>query len=157
MFRHSQAQSASDIYVDITVELSARVDYAIRLLLQLASADQKVVPVEKIVSKQVIPLRSGESILRDLRRSGLVHSHRGVGGGYALAAAASEITLTAVVEAVGAPLISVAGTPPRDTAYTGVAKHLPEVWLALEASIREVLDKTTLQDVLRSLDGTGIL
>ena len=79
---------------------------------------------------------------------GLVRSQRGADGGYALALPASEITLGAVIRAVDGPLAEVRGLRPHETTYTGVAAHLPEVWVAVRAALRHVLDETTLQQVL---------
>jgi DNA-binding IscR family transcriptional regulator len=40
------------------------------------------------------------------------------------------------------------GVAAHEVTYGGVAAHLTEVWVALRASLRSVLDETSLQDVL---------
>jgi DNA-binding IscR family transcriptional regulator len=53
-----------------------------------------------------------------------------------------------VLRAVDGPLAEVRGLRPHETTYAGVAEHLPEVWVAVRASLRRVLDETTLAQVL---------
>ena len=98
--------------------------------------------------EQKLPRKFAESILSDLRRAGIVRSQRGAHGGYALARPAEEITLGAVFRAVDGPLAEVRGIRPDQTSYLGVAEHLPDVWVAVRASLRRVLDETTLAHVL---------
>jgi Rrf2 family protein len=95
-----------------------------------------------------MPRKFVEAILGDLRRAGIVRSQRGADGGYALARPAREITLGSVIRSVDGPLAEVRGLRPDQTAYTGVAEHLPHVWVAVRASLRRVLDETTLAHVL---------
>ena len=130
------------------MEISAKSDYAVRALLGLAAHTPNLVKVDIIISEQRLPRKFVEAILGELRRAGLVRSQRGAEGGYALARPASEITLGAVIRAVDGPLAEIRGLRPDQTTYTGVAQHLPEVWVAVRASLRRVLDETTLQHVL---------
>jgi Rrf2 family protein len=130
------------------VEISAKTDYAIRALLALADKAPELVKVDIIIAEQRLPRKFVEAILGELRRAGIVRSQRGAEGGYALARPASEITLGQVIRAVDGPLAEVRGLRPHETTYTGVAQHLPEVWIAVRASLRRVLDETTLQHVL---------
>ena len=130
------------------MEISAKTDYAVRALLELAARAPNLVKIEAIISEQQLPRKFVEAILGELRRAGLVRSQRGAEGGYALARAASEITLGQVIRAVDGPLAEVRGLRPHETTYTGVAEHLPQVWVAVRAALRRVLDETTLQQVL---------
>jgi Rrf2 family protein len=130
------------------VDISAKTDYAVRALLQLAAQEPALVKVDAIIGEQQLPKKFVEAILGELRRSGIVRSQRGADGGYALAIPAGEITLGAVIRAVDGPLAEVRGLRPHETTYTGVAVHLPEVWVAVRAALRRVLDETTLQQVL---------
>jgi Rrf2 family protein len=130
------------------VQISAKTDYAIRALLSLAAREPELVKVDTVVSDQGMPRKFVEAILGDLRRAGIVRSQRGADGGYALARPARDITLGAVIRAVDGPLAEVRGLRPDETAYTGVAEHLPHVWVAVRASLRRVLDETTLAHVL---------
>ena len=130
------------------MDISAKADYAIRALLALADSGDDPVPVEALARTQSLPRKFLEAILRDLRRAGIVRSHRGSEGGYVLSRPAEEIMLGAVLRAVDGPLAEVRGLRPDQTEYEGVATHLPEVWVAVRASLRHVLDETSLRDVL---------
>ena len=119
-----------------------------RALLGLAARAPDLVKIDVIITEQKLPRKFVEAILGELRRSGLVRSQRGAEGGYALARPAAEIMLGQVIRAVDGPLAEVRGLRPHETTYTGVAEHLPEVWVAVRASLRRVLDETSLQHVL---------
>jgi Rrf2 family protein len=106
------------------------------------------VKVDAVVSEQGLPRKFVEAILGELRRANLVRSQRGADGGYALARPASEISLGAVIRAVDGPLAEIRGLRAHETEYSGVAAHLPEVWVAVRFSLRRVLDETTLAQVL---------
>lgn len=130
------------------MQISAKTDYAIRALLSLAAHEPELVKVDVVVTEQGLPRKFVEAILGELRRSGLVRSQRGADGGYALAQPAAEITLGAVIRAVDGPLAEIRGLRAHETTYSGVAQHLPDVWVAVRAALRRVLDETTLAQVL---------
>jgi Rrf2 family protein len=77
-----------------------------------------------------------------------VQSQRGAEGGYWLARPADEIKLADVIRAVEGPLASVRSERPEELDYVGAAEPLREVWVALRANIREVLELVTLADVV---------
>jgi len=133
---------------DSQVEISAKSDYAVRSLLALAQRYPELVKVDVVIAEQQLPRKFIEAILGELRRAGLVRSQRGAEGGYALARPPAEITLGAIIRAVDGPLAEVRGLRPDETTYTGVAQHLPDVWVAVRASLRRVLDETTLAQLL---------
>jgi Rrf2 family protein len=130
------------------MEISAKVDYAIRALLTLAERSPELTTIDIVIGEQNLPRKFAEAILSDLRRAGIVRSQRGAHGGYALARPAEEITLGAVFRGVDGRLAEVRGLRPDQTSYTGVAQHLPDVWVAVRASLRWVLDETTIAQVL---------
>ena len=84
----------------------------------------------------------------ELRRAGIVASQRGPEGGYRLARPADEIAVADVFRALEGPLAEVRGERPEDTVYDGPAAHLQEVWVAVRAALRLVLETVTLADVL---------
>ena len=132
------------------MDISAKTDYAIRALLSLAEAasvDGRPVSVDTLALRQTLPRKFLEAILGDLRRAGIVTSQRGSSGGYVLGRPAAQITLGEVFRVVDGPLAEVRGLRPHETVYEGVAEHLPVVWVAVRASLRRVLDGTTLEDV----------
>jgi Rrf2 family protein len=131
------------------VRISAKTDYALRAAVELASVGDGETPVkgEQLATAQGIPVRFLENILGDLRNAGIVESRRGVEGGYLLARPASEIALADVVRAVDGPLANVAGTRPDALEYDGSAEPLRDVWVAVRAALRGVLESVTLADV----------
>jgi Rrf2 family protein len=131
------------------VRVSAKTDYAIRAALELAAApDEKPVKGERIATAQAIPLRFLENILMQLRHAGLVDSRRGADGGYRLARPAAEVTLADVIRAIDGPLAGVSGTRPESLAFEGTAEPMRDVWIAVRASLRGVLERVTLADVV---------
>ncbi|WP_262282517.1 Rrf2 family transcriptional regulator [Micromonospora sp. MA102] len=136
------------------MRLSARVDYALRAAAELASvADgaaagrSRPVTAEQIARAQDIPPKFLESILLQLRRSGIVHAQRGPEGGYWLARPAAEISLAEVIRVIDGPLAHVRGQRPEQLGYQGPARALQDVWIALRASEREILELVTIADV----------
>jgi Rrf2 family protein len=131
------------------VRVSAKVDYALRAMIELAAADTGPVKGERLAQAQEIPLKFLENILGDLRHAGLVRSQRGVEGGYWLAREADEIKLAEVVRAVEGPIANVRGVGPEQVEYAGSAEQLREVWIAVRANLRAVLEQVTIADVAR--------
>jgi Rrf2 family protein len=128
------------------MRLSARVDYALRAVVELA-ATAGPLTAERIARAQEIPPKFLESILLQLRRGGVVYAQRGPEGGYWLARPASEISLAAVIRVIDGPLANVRGQRPEEVGYHGAAQALQEVWIALRASEREILELVTIADV----------
>jgi Rrf2 family protein len=131
------------------VNISAKADYAICAAVALA-ADDGDAPVkgEALARSQDIPTKFLENIMGDLRKAGIVSSQRGAVGGYWLARPADEVTLADVIRAVDGPLANVRGTRPEQTAYQGDTESLVDVWIAVRASLRSVLEAVTLADVV---------
>jgi Rrf2 family protein len=129
------------------VRTTAKVDYALRAAAELAAAADGPLKAERIAQAQGIPVKFLENILLDLKHAGLVQSQRGAEGGYWLARPAEEISVADVVRAVEGPLAHVRGLPPDELRYEGPAARLPEVWVAVRASLRAVLEHVTLADL----------
>ena len=130
------------------MRISAKTDYAVRAAVELAGApDGSVVKAERIAEAQDIPLNFLENILAQLRQARIVESRRGPEGGYVLARPPGEITLADVIRAIDGPLAGVSGRRPQDLGYTGTAEPLRDVWVAVRASLRSVLERVTLADV----------
>ncbi|MES1246913.1 MAG: Rrf2 family transcriptional regulator [Actinomycetota bacterium] len=132
---------------------TAKADYAVRAAVELANAGSpgaaSPVTGEQIATAQGIPLNFLENILRDLRRAGIVDSRRGQAGGYLLARPAEEVSVADVIRAVEGPLANVRGVAPEDLEYTGSAARLRDVWIALRANVRGVLEQVTLAEIAR--------
>ena len=129
------------------MRVSAKADYAIRATVELAAAGPGPTKGERIAQAQSIPPNFLENIFTDLRNAGLVASRRGAEGGYWLARPADEISLADVIRAVDGPLANVRGVRSEQVEYTGSAAPLRDVWVAVRASLRGVLEKVTLADL----------
>ena len=129
------------------MHIPAKVDYGMRALLALAAGG---VPAtgEALAIEQGLPSKFLGAILNDLRRAGLVTSQRGAEGGYRLARPADRITVADVMRALDGPLAEVRGLRPEMASYEGAATHLQDVWVAVRASLRQVLEVVTLEDVV---------
>jgi len=133
------------------MHVSARADYGIRALLELAQeyrVDQtRMVTAEAISQRQAIPFKFLEGILRELRQADLVMSQRGADGGYRLARPPHTIAVADALRALDGPLAAVRGHAPENLQYPAPATHLRDVWIALRMSLRHVLERITLDDV----------
>jgi Rrf2 family protein len=130
------------------VRISAKTDYAIRAALELASSPEGAwIKTEAVAERQSIPLPFLLNILAELRTAGLVQSRRGAEGGYRLALPADQVRIADVIRAIDGPLANIAGERPENVAYAGAAVALRDIWVALRAKMRVVLEGTTLADV----------
>jgi Rrf2 family protein len=130
------------------MRISAKADYAVRAALELAAApDGEPVKGERLAESQEIPLQFLEHILLELKHAGLVRARRGARGGYWLARSADEVTVADVIRAVEGPLANIHEAAPEDLHYDGPAERLRDVWVAVRANLRGVLENITLADV----------
>lgn len=138
--------------VGAPVQVNAKVDYALRALAELSAGGEGPVKAEQIAKAQGIPLKFLENIMLELRHAGIVISQRGaVRGGYSLARPADKISLADVIRVVDGPLANVRGLSPENLEYAGPATPLRDVWVALRANMRAVLESVSIADLR---DGT---
>ena len=131
------------------MKVSAKADYAVRAAVELAAAaGTGPLKREEISKLQNIPSKFLETIMLELKHAGIVKSIRGAGGGYSLARPAAEISVADVIRAVDGPLANVRGERVETVEYEGHAKALRDVWVAVRASLRRVLETTSLQDLV---------
>ena len=142
------------------MKVSTRGDYASRALLSLAlhagdNGDGSPTAVRDIAERTGLPQPYLEQILLALKGAGLVRSKRGVGGGYVLARAPQEITLSQIVSAVDGPIVAGDfGLPHED----GACDHegqcvLLTVWADVGQHMRTHLDSFTLADMVARARG----
>ncbi len=145
----ARRKGAATFCEDGAVYISAKVDYAARVLLALAAAPAgSLVTGEELATAQRVPVKFVENTLVELRRAGIVSSQRGSEGGYRLGRPADEIAVADIFRVLEGPLAEVRGERPEDTVYDAPAAHLPEVWVAVRAALRLVLESVTLADIL---------
>lgn len=128
--------------------MSAKAEYAVRAMVQLAAGDPEIlVKTDDLARAQKIPPQFLVDILSVLRADRLVRSHRGRDGGYELARPATDISIADVLRSIDGPLASVRDIGLGEMSYDGPSAALPDVWRALRASMRSVLEATSLADV----------
>ena len=132
------------------MRVSAKADYAVRAAAELAAGGEGPIKGERLAEAQDIPLQFLEHILLELKHHGIVRARRGAKGGYWLARPADEVTIADVVRAVEGPIAHVQSTPPEAISYRGNAEPLQEVWIAVRASLRSVLEEVTLADLVNN-------
>jgi Rrf2 family protein len=130
------------------MRVTAKADYAVRAVVELAAGSREAPrKVDEVAQAQHIPVSFLENILTQLRSAGIVRSQRGPEGGYWLAQPADEVDLAKVIRAVEGPLVGVRGQRPEEIEYGGSAESLQQVWIALRANLRKVLEHVTVADV----------
>ena len=135
------------------MKITAQEEYGLRCLLQLARSPQsQIVSVKEIAAKEGLSSAYVEKLLRILSKAGLVHSVRGLKGGYVLNRPANAISLGEVVRALG----MVQTTSHICQHFTGkqdVCVHFNDcgirsVWAGLTSYIQSFLDQTTLESLM---------
>ncbi|HEV7628715.1 MAG TPA: Rrf2 family transcriptional regulator [Streptomyces sp.] len=132
------------------MHISAKADYAVRALVELAADSAQPQTCEGIATTQGIPFRFLKSVFRDLRAAGLVRSQRGCEGGYWLGRDAGTITVSEVMRAVDGDFFTLRGERLDDLKYPGVAQQLPDTWRAVEAAADAILGAVTLADLAQA-------
>jgi Rrf2 family protein len=138
--------SAGPTGFDLPLRVTAKMDYAIRALAELAASGSRPMTAQRLSQAQAIPQGFLLSILGELRRAGLIRSHRGAGAGYELARPAASLTLAEIINVIHGDLSRPAL---EEIAYPGAAGPLRDVWLAVRSSLASVLGSVTLADVAR--------
>jgi Rrf2 family protein len=129
------------------MRISAKADYALRAVLELATAPSGTLSAREIADAQEIPQNFLENILAELRRAGIVHTHRGPGGGSTLARSPEAISVAEILQAIDGPLAAVRDLPPEQLVYGGAARNLPDVWCRMHASLHDLLDGITVAEL----------
>ena len=149
------------------MRLSKRGEYGLRAMIDLStnlnanggSSNGKVVQIKEIAERQHIPAKFLEQILLNLKNAGLLNSKMGVGGGYYMARSPEEISLGQIIRVLDGPLAPVrcvshmayepCGCP--DEEHCG----LRLVMLDIRNAIAEILDGTSLADVMERIENNG--
>ena len=130
------------------MRVSAKSDYALRALIEMASrVDGRPVSAEELGRLQEIPHGFLQAILADLRRAGIVMSQRGQSGGWRMGRAPTDVSVADVIRAVDGPLVSVYGLRPEAVSYNETAEVLQHVWIAARHSLRDVFEHVSIQQL----------
>lgn len=132
------------------LRFSLRTEYGLRALMELASRrGTGPVPARVIAKSQGIPSRFLEHQLASLQKAGLVESHRGAAGGYALARDPSAVRVADAIEVLEGPLAPMFCLEPHDESCERTHQcGLQELWTRVETAVRDVFEHTTIADLL---------
>ena len=114
--------------------ITAKSPYAVRALAELARAEAGPVPLGEIARRRQVPVQFLEGLFGSLRRAGILHSQRGVKGGYSFARAPEDVTVLEVVELLEGELGPEAGAAGA-------------VWSEAVEALRTVLGGVTIAEV----------
>ena len=147
------------------MHISKRGEYGLRAMIDLAtqltphdgqSSVASVVQIKEIAGRQHIPAKFLEQILLTLKNNGMLHSRMGVGGGYYLARPAGEISLGHIVRVLDGPLAPIGCVSQMAYETCGCPDEktcgLRLVMLDVRNAISDILDNTTLADVIGRVD-----
>lgn len=129
------------------MRISERVDIAVRAMGELAVHPGDVVKANAIAQRQGIGLKYLLDVLRDLKQAQLVRSKRGPEGGFTLSRPPEAISLADIFRAVDGPLADVHDQSLRRLAYPPPLERLTDVWMAVRASLRRVLETVSVADL----------
>ena len=136
------------------MKLTKKGQYAIKALIELAINHDRginVTLINGIAEKENIPPRYLEQILLSLKKSGLLISKRGVGGGYGLSRPPQEVTLGDVISAVEGPLLSLKYSDDKNS--DEISSTLSNTMKEVGSAIKRIVDSISLEDMAkRTLD-----
>ena len=132
------------------MKLSVKVDYACRVLAQIARlyGTAELAHVETLAKAEAVPANFLAQILSELRDGGLITSRRGKQGGYALARPPEEISLYDIVTLVEGEVLELSG---EAKGHSG--RRVQNVWREVRSALEDKLRSYTLaQFAAKSLE-----
>ena len=131
------------------MKISTKGRYGLRALVDLASnVREHPVPLTAIAARQRMSVNYLEQVFGQLRRSGILQSTTGAGGGYSLSRDPSCITVREILEVLEGPFcITNADQGSRDDKISGAVRTL--LWEEIDRQIACLLEEKTLADLIR--------
>jgi Rrf2 family cysteine metabolism transcriptional repressor len=132
------------------LRFSLRTEYGLRALMELAARrGDGPIPAREIAKHQRVPLRFLEHQLAALHKAGIISSQRGAGGGCSLARDPSEVRVSEIVEVLEGPMAAMYCLDPHDETCPNTHHcGLQELWTKVEQAVRNVIEQTTLSDLV---------
>jgi Rrf2 family protein len=136
------------------MRLSKKAEYALRAMVAMGRRGQsRPVAIQDLSEGERIPVKFLEHILLELKRSGLLRSKRGVGGGYLLNRPIDRISLGEIVEVIDGPFVPVACTQPGAPGRCGCGQPKPcglgSTFGELQELVHRFLAARTVADVIK--------
>ena len=125
------------------ISVTSKSRYAVVAMAELARSGDRPVPIAQIAERRGMPVQFLEQLFSTLRRDALLHSQRGVKGGYTLARPPDQITVLEVVQAL-------------DGKVGQEADEAGGIWGEGVNALRDVFSSTTIADIARrEADASG--
>lgn len=130
------------------MKLSTRGKYGLYAMYYLAEHKDEGPQSLQSISSTGVPKQYLEQLLGNLRRAGLIHSVRGVQGGYQIARPPGEITILDVIDAMEGPLELSECMTDEGRCDRSCQCPVRRVWQKLTDSINRELADVTLDEML---------
>jgi Rrf2 family protein len=118
------------------ISVTSKSRYAVVAMAELARSGDTPVPIAQVAERRGMPVQFLEQLFSTLRRDGLLHSQRGVKGGYTLGRSPEQITVLEVVQSL-------------DGRVGEEASEAGGIWAEGVDALREVFRSTTIADIAR--------
>ena len=118
------------------ISVTSKSRYAVVAMAELARSGDRPVPIAQVAERRGMPVQFLEQLFSTLRRDGLLHSQRGVKGGYTLARPPEQITVIEVVQSL-------------DGKLGDEAAEAGGIWAEGVEALRNVFRTTTIADIAR--------
>ena len=140
------------------MKLSTRARYGIRAILELAAnPGREPVRIKTIAQRQDISVKYLEQLMTILKSAGFVRSIRGSRGGYVLAKAADQIKLSDCINALEGPVATAECVENQSYCARAADCVVKDVWSQVQKAMENVLESTTLQDLVEKAKGKNAL
>lgn len=128
------------------MKFSTRAEYGLKAMVNLAISFPKVKSIKDIAREENISQKYLERLIGELRKNGLVKSHRGKNGGYVLALSPKKIKVGEIIEILEGPLL-----PIKCQSEKCVSKHClsKKVWVVLWRQIKKTLYDIKLDSLIK--------
>jgi Rrf2 family protein len=140
------------------MKLSTRTRYGVRAILELAASQgEGPLQIKTIAHRQDISVKYLEQLMAMLKSAGFVRSVRGAKGGYILAKPANQVKLSDVFNALEGPVTTVECVGDENYCKRAADCAARQVWAEVQQAIMDVLQSTTLQDLVDRTKDKGTL
>lgn len=130
------------------IRITKLTDYGIVLMSQLALAPERLFNAPDLAAETRLPLPMVSKILKQLTRTGLLDSHRGVHGGYTLARPAPEISVVEIITALEGPIaMTECSSEAPGVCCTEPFCPVSRNWQRINLAIRDALTGITLAEM----------
>lgn len=140
------------------IKISKMADYGVLTMSHMARQPHALYTAGQLAETTDLNLPTVTKVLKALSRSGVLVSSRGVGGGYALARAATCITLADIVEAIDGPVkLTACAHEPKNCSACRLHDNcsLQDCWYRLNTKVRDALASVSLMELATTAKPAG--